>query len=223
MYHSLFNYSSLDKHLGGFKYFMGKLWAKLQWITLCILLLYNWRHVFRVNYQSWITRSKIECIFCFVRIFQVSLKTFHQWFTRVSISPEFITSMHCQPFVLFCHYIEDKHWSVALGCISPNCKWVQTNPSAGFFIFSWIFKELYYRYWAFVWMALNLALIYTLKKCIYLAASGLRCGMQDLRWGRTFCCNAQTTVAHGLRCSVACGILVPQGSNFCTLHCQVNS
>ena len=76
---------------------------------------------------------------------------------RVSISPQFITSMHCQPFVLFCHYIEDKQLSIVLGCISPNCKWGSNKPFSWIFIFSWIFKELYYRYWAFVWMALMAA------------------------------------------------------------------
>ena len=136
---------------------MGKLWAVLQRITLCILRLYNWRYIFRVNYQSQITRSKIQCIFCSVRICQISLKTFQQWFMRVSISPQFITSMHCQPFVLFCHYIEDKQLSIVLGCISPNCKWGSNKPFSWIFIFSWIFKELYYRYWAFVWMALMAA------------------------------------------------------------------
>lgn len=142
------------------------------------------------------TRSKIECIFCFVIICQISLKTFHQWLMRVSISPQFITSMHCQPFVLFCHYIDDKHLSVVLGCISPNFKWSQTNPSVGFFIFSWIFIELYYRYCAFVWMALNLARIYTFKKYSHLAALGLSCGMQDFCWVRAFCCRAQTLLRH---------------------------
>ena len=36
-------------------------------------------------------------------------------------------------------------------------------------------------------------------------------------------CAASAVVAHGLSCSIACGIVPGQGSNQCPLHCKANS
>ena len=52
------------------------------------------------------------------------------------------------------------------------------------------------------------------------------CGEQGaalLCGARALCARASVVVAHGLRCSVACGIFPDQGSNPCPLHWQADS
>ena len=99
------------------------------------------------------------------------------------------------------------------------------NYSVTNFLFNFSFKKIYFwLYWVFV-AARGLSLV---------AASGgyssLRCSDFSLRWlllwstgsRRTgFCsCGMQPSVvvAHGLSCSVACGISPDQGSNPFPLH-----
>ena len=55
------------------------------------------------------------------------------------------------------------------------------------------------------------------------------CGAWTPRWGAFSCCGAwalecggSVVVAHGLRCSSACGIFLDQGWNPCPLHCILN-
>ena len=55
----------------------------------------------------------------------------------------------------------------------------------------------------------------------------LRCGARASHCGGFSCCKARAlsarasvVVAHGLRCSVACGIFPDQGLNLCPLHWQ---
>ena len=77
---------------------------------------------------------------------------------------------------------------------------------------------------------------------LFLAALGLRCGARASHCGGFSCCGTQAlgarasvavargvqsagsvVVAHGLGCSVACGIFPDQGANPCLLHWQVDS
>ena len=60
---------------------------------------------------------------------------------------------------------------------------------------------------------------------LFLAALGLRCGVWPSHCGGFSCCGARAlgaraslVVAHGLSCSMACGIFPDQGSNPCPLH-----
>ena len=62
------------------------------------------------------------------------------------------------------------------------------------------------------------------------AGATLCCSARASRCGGFACCGARAlgvwasvVVAHGLRCSVACGIFPDQGSNPCPLHWQENS
>ena len=84
--------------------------------------------------------------------------------------------------------------------------------------------------------------------CLFLAALGLRCCVQAFsscgeRGLGTLCCGVQAShcsgfsccgaralgarasvvVAHGLSCSMTCGIFPDQGSNPCPLHWQADS
>ena len=73
---------------------------------------------------------------------------------------------------------------------------------------------------------------------LFLAVLGLRCcawafsscGARASQCGGFSCCGARAlgartsvAVAHGLSCSVACGIFPDQGSNLCPLHWQMDS
>ena len=62
------------------------------------------------------------------------------------------------------------------------------------------------------------------------AGATLRCGAWASHCGGFSCCGAlalgaqaSVVVAHGLSCSVACGIFPDQGSNPCPLHWQADS
>ena len=97
-------------------------------------------------------------------------------------------------------------------------------------LLSFFFFNYFWLCWVFV-AALRLSLV---------AASGgyssLRCAGFSLRWllllwstgsrheGFSSCgARASVVVAHGLSCSVACGIFPDQGLNLCPLHWQVDS
>ena len=92
------------------------------------------------------------------------------------------------------------------------------------------------------WLLLSSSLSYFLFGCagsfllfcglsLVAASSGLlsSCGVRASHCSGFSCCRAQVlddwvsaTVPHGPSCSVACGILLDQGSNLCALHWQAD-
>ena len=66
---------------------------------------------------------------------------------------------------------------------------------------------------------------YSSLRCTGLSLSGFSCCRAWALGAGFSSCGllASIVVAHGLSCSVACGIFLDQGSNLCPLHWQVDS